>query len=96
MRSSGLSEEDIARIYHVLLRRINLFREVLISRESWLQAHQLCRDVDETDTVHVALTIELRGLLWTGDQKLKNGLKRKGFDRFFTWGREQNDEESAR
>jgi len=29
------------------------------------------------------LTLELNGWLWTGDKKLKAGLKRKGFDRFF-------------
>ena len=87
VRSSGLSEDDIVRIYHVLLRRITLFKEALISQENWMQAHKLCRDVDETDTAHVALTLELGGLLWTGDQKLKKGLQRKGFDRFFNYER---------
>ncbi|WP_413176102.1 PIN domain-containing protein [Anabaena azotica] len=39
--------------------------------------------MDESDTPHVALTLELEGLLWTGDKKLKEGLIRKGFDKFF-------------
>ena len=43
----------------------------------------MCHDVDQSDTPHVALTLELDGLLWTGDKALKEELKRKGFDRFF-------------
>lgn len=96
VRSSGLSEEDIPRVYHVLLRRITLFKEALISQESWSQAYQLCRDIDETDTVHAVLTLELGGSLWTGDQRLKNGLRRKGFNRFFTLERKKDDREPGR
>jgi len=43
----------------------------------------LCKDIDESDTPFVALTIELKALLWTGDKKLKEGLKKKGFISFF-------------
>ncbi|WP_322744651.1 PIN domain-containing protein [Cuspidothrix issatschenkoi] len=42
-----------------------------------------CKDIDESDTPHVALTLQLEGLLWTGDKKLKEGLIIKGFDKFF-------------
>ncbi|MEI7935826.1 MAG: PIN domain-containing protein [Verrucomicrobiota bacterium] len=31
----------------------------------------------------IALTLHLDGRLWTGDDKLKAGLRAKGFDRFF-------------
>jgi predicted nucleic acid-binding protein len=40
-------------------------------------------DIDEKDSVFVALTLELDGLLWTSDKKLKNGLIKKGFNSFF-------------
>ncbi|MGM0706537.1 MAG: PIN domain-containing protein [Bacteroidota bacterium] len=39
--------------------------------------------MDETDAPHVAITIEVNGLLWTGDKRLKSGLQSQGFDRFF-------------
>jgi predicted nucleic acid-binding protein len=71
----------------VLLRRINLYKEDLIAQENRAAAYELCREVDETDTLHVALALELNGVLWTGDKELKDGLRGRGFDRFFEPGR---------
>ena len=48
-----------------------------------MKAFRFCKDVDENDTAFVALTLELNALLWTKDDELKSGLRRKGFDRFF-------------
>lgn len=81
--ASQLSEDDVIRLYNVFLRRVTLYKEDLIAQENRSRAYRLCRDIDETDTSHVALTLELKGLLWTGDKKLKEGLRRKGFDQFF-------------
>ncbi len=83
VKLSKLSENDVVHLYYVLLKRLNLFKEDLISQEHRQNAYELCRGVDETDTPHVALTLELDGLLWTGDKALKEGLKLKGFSRFF-------------
>ncbi|BAP55920.1 nucleotide-binding protein, PIN domain-containing protein [Thioploca ingrica] len=43
----------------------------------------LCREIDQDDTLVVALTLELDGLLWTSDKKLITGLRERGFDKFF-------------
>lgn len=83
VKASRLPEDDVLRAYYTLLRRITLFKEDWISPEHRGTAYALCRDIDETDTPHVALTLELDGVLWTGDNTLKSGLKRKGFERFF-------------
>ena len=83
LKASRLSEQDILRVLYLLLKRLNLYKEDLISTENYSAALALCADIDENDTPHVALTLELDGLLWTGDKKLKNGLQRKGFNRFF-------------
>ncbi|MBF2014776.1 MAG: PIN domain-containing protein [Richelia sp. RM2_1_2] len=83
VKLTQLTEEEVIRTYHIFLKRINLYKEDLITIDNLLKAYELCRDVDETDTPHVALTMELNGLLWTGDKKLKLGLKQKGFTQFF-------------
>ena len=80
---SRLSEEEVIRAYHVLLRHLDLFKEALIPSERWQEAYRLCHDIDVTDTPHVALTLTLGGRLWTGDKRLMDGLKQKGFSRFF-------------
>ena len=80
---SKLPESDLIQLFYILLKRLNLFKEDLISHENRKKAFELCRDVDETDTPHVALTLELDGSLWTGDKVLKEGLRLKGFNQFF-------------
>ena len=86
VKTSQLSEDEIVHYYQILLRHLNLYKEDLISLGNRAAAYLLCKDIDEDDTPHVALTLELNGLLWTGDKKLKEGLKRKGFNQFFISG----------
>lgn len=81
--ASKLTEDDIIWLYHALIKRIILYKEGLIAPEHRIEAYTLCCDIDESDTPHVALTLHLHGLLWTGDKKLKEGLKQKGFQQFF-------------
>ncbi len=80
---SKLSEMEVVRLFYTLLRRVTVYKEELIEPEIRKGAYNLCADIDETDTPHVALAIHLDALLWTGDKSLKRGLRQKGFDRFF-------------
>ena len=86
VKASQLSEDEIVHYYQILLRHLNLYKEDLISLNNRAAAYLLCKDIDESDTPHIALTLELNGLLWTGDKKLKEGLRRKGFNQFFISG----------
>ena len=83
IKASRLPSDDVTRLYRILVKRVQIYREDLISPENWKAAYELCRDVDETDTPHVALALELGALLWTGDKRLKDGLQKKGFKNFF-------------
>jgi len=83
IKFARISEDDLAHWYHILLRNLHLYKEDLIALEYRKTAYELCRDIDEADTPHVALALELKALLWTGDKKLKNKLEGKGFDDFF-------------
>lgn len=90
LKLSKLSDDEVTRLFHVLLKNLNLFKEELIEKRNWDRAYHLCRNIDESDTPFVALTLELDGLLFTGDEKLKSKLKMKGFDSFFEYPREDN------
>jgi predicted nucleic acid-binding protein len=83
IKCSRLAEEIILEILYGILKNIHFVNENLISNENLIAAYNLCQSIDEKDTVFVALTLELDGVLWTGDKELKDGLKHKGFDRFF-------------
>lgn len=83
IQASRLSEDEIIRVYHILIRRLHLFKEALISPTHRRAAYELCYAIDVSDTPHIALTLELDGDLWTGDKTLKEGLQQKGFNRFF-------------
>ncbi len=84
LRLSRLGDDDLARFYLALLRRLTMFKEDLIAPAHWRTARELCDGVDASDTPHVALTLELDALFWTGDKRLREGLTAKGFDRFFS------------
>ncbi|HGJ64984.1 TPA: DNA-binding protein [bacterium] len=81
--NSALDEEEILNIFYYLLKRIEFYNEDFISDNSLKKAYELCNDIDEKDLLFVALTIELDGLLWTGDKELLRGLIRKGFEQIF-------------
>jgi len=83
IKNSALEEEEILEIFYYLLKRVEFYNEDSISDESLREAYALCNDIDEKDLLFVALTIELDGLLWTGDKELLKGLKRKGFEQIF-------------
>ncbi|MFN2267748.1 MAG: PIN domain-containing protein, partial [Desulfonatronovibrio sp.] len=78
-----LDEDKIIRWLYTILKNINLCKESLITQKTRQQAYSLCKDIDPADAPHVALTIHLDGLLWTGDKKLINHLSKNNFFRFF-------------
>lgn len=41
---------------------------------------ELVKDIDEFDVPFIALSLELKSPLWTGDKKLIKGLREKEFD----------------
>ena len=83
-KATGLDEPELLALLHTLLERIHFFDEDAISIGSWSEAWRRCRGVDENDVAYVALTLELGGNLWTSDQKLETGLRKKGFTKFYS------------
>jgi len=57
-----------------------LLNHSIIPSEIYKNAELLCQDIDIDDTIFVAVSGFTKGILWTGDLKLLNGLTKKGFE----------------
>ncbi len=74
-----LSEDEFIETYGLILRNITILNHSIIPPEIYRNAELLCKDIDIDDTIFVAVSNFAKGILWTGDMKLLNGLKNKGF-----------------
>jgi len=77
---SRLTPHQLNQIKQLIVTNLTMVSEELISKQSWIAAYELTKDVDEDDTPFVALAIELDTKLWTGDKVLIKGLQNKGAD----------------
>jgi predicted nucleic acid-binding protein len=68
----------------LLIKSIQFVSEELISEESWTKAYLLTKDIDEDDTPFVALAIQMKSKLWSGDKKLTNKLLSKNSEIIYT------------
>lgn len=82
-RYSTFNEDEILEFLYNFLKKIRILDENTLREESLQKAFDLCNDIDQKDIPFIAVTIELDGMLWTGDLELKKGLQEKGFDAFF-------------
>jgi predicted nucleic acid-binding protein len=81
-RLSGLDEAALLDLLYAVFSQLELVNEAYIPFACWQEANRLTADLDPKDIPYVALTIHLDGWLWTGDKRLMDGLRGKGFDRF--------------
>ena len=84
LKASKLDAQELTNAMSILSGRIVFVSEDLISSNSWEMAFELTKDVDEDDTPFVALSLEMKAKLWTGDKKLALGLQQKGWDSIIT------------
>ncbi len=76
---SKLTDFELQTSYDKLLTKLTFINEQLIPENIWQTSEALVTDIDIDDTDFVALTKYLKGILWTGDKPLYNGLKAKRF-----------------
>ncbi|HZK07019.1 MAG TPA: PIN domain-containing protein [Bacteroidales bacterium] len=84
IKSSKLDESEFYSYFTGIIQKIQFVPIDFISIESRQKAYDLCKDIDVKDTPFIALTLELNLPIWTGDKKLKDGLRRKGFNNFYS------------
>ncbi len=80
---SKLSDRQLTDAQFQLFKRLKFVNEELIPKDVWETALTISKDIDIDDTDFVALTLYLKGSLWTGDKDLYNGLKGKNFETVF-------------
>jgi len=80
---SKLSEKELQESKYAIYNRMKFINESLIPSHIWDESEKLINDIDEDDIDFIALSIFIKGYLWTGDMKLYNGLKEKKFKRIY-------------
>lgn len=78
---SGFTEKQFQNSYTAITSRITFVDEIIIPDKALTRAIDLVLDIDENDTLFVALTNYLNGKLWTGDKKLISGLEKKQYSK---------------
>lgn len=76
---SKLTDLELETAYEKMLTKMTFINEELIPQKDWEKAEKLVADIDLDDTDFVALTKHLKGILWTGDKPLYEGLKASRF-----------------
>ena len=82
-KTTNLSKSEVLELLSSILNQIKFYEEDFISVGNWTEAFRLCRETDEKDTPYIALSLELKAKVWTNDNELKIGLRKKGFDEFY-------------
>jgi predicted nucleic acid-binding protein len=67
--------------YRLITKRINFVDDILLTEKDLEKAMALVAGIDEDDAAFIALNIHLSSYLWTGDKRLINGLRKKGYRR---------------
>jgi predicted nucleic acid-binding protein len=84
LQLTNFSEESFNSVYNLILSKISFVDDILLSNDELIKALELVSDIDENDTLFVALNNYLKAKLWIGDKKLKNGLDAKNYNRIIT------------
>ena len=59
--AANLSENQLLEALYALVSRIKFVNESNIPIGTWVEAYRLCKEIDEKDTVYVALTLHMDG-----------------------------------
>ena len=83
LKCSKLTESEFYLYFNGIIERVKFIPTEFIGKDSRQKAYDLCKDIDIKDIPFIALAIDLGIPIWTGDKKLKDGLRLKGFQDFY-------------
>jgi predicted nucleic acid-binding protein len=73
------SQTQFEDTFQIIVSRISFIDDILLTDDEINKATDLVAEIDENDALFVALNNHLYANLWTGDKRLVNGLKEKGY-----------------
>lgn len=73
------SQTQFEDTFQIIINRISFIDDILLTDSEINKATDLVREIDENDALFVALNNHLLANKWTGDKRLVNGLKEKGY-----------------
>jgi len=79
IKASKLEELEFLDVMYQMIKRINFFNEGIIPAETFKEAYNLTHDIDEKDTIFIAMSMYFKQKLWTSDKILVDGLRKKGY-----------------
>jgi|LGVE01.1.fsa_nt_gb predicted nucleic acid-binding protein len=79
LKKTKLTELEFQEFVLKLLTNVTVIPNLLISQRSLKDAYELCKDIDEKDTVYIAVALEFDVTLITSDKTLFTGLKKQDF-----------------
>lgn len=80
IKASKLEELNFLDVMCQMLKRIHFFNEGMIPKPIIQKAYNLVCDIDEKDTIFIAMGMYFEQKLWSGDKLLVEGLRRKGYN----------------
>ena len=86
LKKTKLSNQEFQEFVIMLLKNVTVVPGLLISQTSLKYAYDLCLEIDEKDTMYVAVAIELGINLITNDKRLYEGLKGSNFHNVILFG----------
>lgn len=76
---SKLEETELLEVMYQIIKKIEFVNEEQISEVEFKRAYNLSFDIDEKDTVFIAMANYFKIPVWSGDLKLIDGLRKKGY-----------------
>jgi len=81
-RLARYNDFELYKSISLITSKIRFIDANLIPTKVLMTTQQLLDDIDVDDTEFVALTIHIKGRLWSGDRTLQTGLLKKGWTKF--------------
>jgi predicted nucleic acid-binding protein len=81
LQKTRLNEREFQNFVLALFNHVTVVPRMVLSHGSITRANQLCKGIDEKDTMYVAVALELYVTLVTNDKVLYHGLKKRQFHR---------------